>query len=101
MSRRSTFASAADTGCVDRLPPKGRGMTPSLKANCICLLLAVASVGAVAQTAAPTPREQARKEPVEALRDGSVISGEAGLPMRDLNPGLYLQAPSAPMRTRD
>ena len=76
-------------------------MTPSLKANCICLLLAVASVGAVAQTAAPKTREQVRQELVEALRDGSVISGEAGLPMRDLNPGLHLQAPSAPMRTRD
>jgi len=76
-------------------------MNPSLKANCICLLLAVASVGAVAQTAAPKTREQVRQELVEALRDGSVISGEAGLPMRDLNPGLHLQAPSAPMRTRD
>ena len=76
-------------------------MTPSLKANYICLLLAVASVGAVAQAAAPKTRQQVREDLAEALRDGSVISGEAGLPMRDLNPSLYRQPPSAPMRTRD
>jgi len=31
--------------------------------------------------------------------DGYVL--HAGLPMRDLNPSLYRQPPSAPMRTRD
>jgi hypothetical protein len=101
MSRSSTFSSAADTWRIDRLPPKGRAMNPFLKANCISLLLAMATVGAQAQTAAPKTREQVRQELSEALRDGSMISGEAALAMRELNPGRYPQAPSAPMRTRD
>ena len=40
------------------------------------LLMAAASAGALAQTAMPKTREQARQELIEAVRNGSIARGE-------------------------
>ena len=75
-------------------------MKPSLKANWIALLIALASMGAEAQTSMPKTREEVHQELAEARRDGTLVFGELGLPMREVFPGRYPKAPSLAARTR-
>jgi hypothetical protein len=64
-------------------------MNRTLTTTCLAVLLASASVAAVAQTTAPKTRAEVRKELENALRDGTMPLGESGLTMREMFPARY------------
>ena len=66
---------------------------PTLKAIAMALLIVGVSASARAQTAAPTTRDEVRRELFEALRDGTLPHGEAGAPQRKLRPQANAQLP--------
>ena len=73
-------------------------MNHSLKLTCMALRFTLASTLAQAQT--PKTREQVRQELAEAQRDGTIVYGDLGLPMRELFPASYPKAPVVAGRTR-
>lgn len=74
-------------------------MNLSTKAPCVALLIA-AVAAAHAQTAAPRTRDEVRQELIDAVRNGTIVQGESGLPLRELFPNSYPKAPVSAVRSR-
>lgn len=69
------------------------------EATCVAVLIATAAA-AQAESMGPKTRDDVRRELAEAVRDGSLASGEAGLSPREQYPGRYPQPAMAPGRSR-
>ena len=64
-------------------------MNHLLKYACTALAIAAAASAVQAQTFGPKTRDEVRRELAEAIRDGTIPQGEAGLTPRELTPWLY------------
>ena len=65
-------------------------------------LIALGGVAAQAQaqTAQPKTREEVKREPAEAVRDGTIPYGDTGLTPREMFPQRYPKVPATVGRTR-
>jgi hypothetical protein len=75
---------------------------PRIGALALLVSSALASLASPAYAdSAPLTREQVRDSVLQARRQGDLTTfGEASIPQRQLNPGLYPQRPEAPGRSR-
>jgi hypothetical protein len=76
-------------------------MNHSLKTLSIALAFALSATGACAQSARPSSRDEVRMELAEAARAGTIVTGEAGLQMREMFPGHYPLRTGVPHKTRE